>query len=138
MTYQAPVDDIVSALNSAAGLPRLMEQGLYDGLDADTIRAIIEEAGRFGADVLDPLNWSGDRAGSRLVDGKVVTPEGWKQAYTAFAEGGWASLPGPEQYGGQALPEIVAMATAEIWNATNMSFGLCPLAIGRRWMSPSA
>ena len=96
MTYQAPVDDIMSALNNAVGLPKLMAQGVYDGLDADTIRAVIEEAGKFGAEVLDPINKAGDRAGSKLVDGRVVTPEGWKQAYKAFTDGGWASLPGPE------------------------------------------
>ncbi|MEZ5843122.1 MAG: acyl-CoA dehydrogenase [Hyphomicrobiaceae bacterium] len=127
MTYQAPVDDIMSALNSAVGLGRQLEAGLYDGLDADTIRAVIEEAGRFAAEVLEPLNGAGDRAGSRLVDGRVVTPPGWTDAYKAFAAGGWAALPGPEAYGGQGLPEIVSTSVCEIWNSTNMAFGLCPL-----------
>jgi len=127
MTYQAPVDDIMSALNSAVGLGRQLDAGLYDGLDADTIRAVIEEAGKFAGDVLEPLNWPGDRAGSKLVDGKVITPAGWAEAYKAFAAGGWSALPGPEAYGGQGLPEIVSTSVCEIWNSTNMAFGLCPL-----------
>ncbi|MEO1695578.1 MAG: acyl-CoA dehydrogenase, partial [Pseudomonadota bacterium] len=49
------------------------------------------------------------------------------EAYRQFAEGGWAALPGPESHGGQGLPEIVSMAASEVWNATNMAFGLCPL-----------
>ncbi|MCB1510688.1 MAG: acyl-CoA dehydrogenase, partial [Hyphomicrobiaceae bacterium] len=60
-------------------------------------------------------------------DGQVVTPEGWRQAYAQFCEGGWAALPAPEVYGGQGLPEIVASAVGEIWNAASLSFGLCPL-----------
>lgn len=127
MTYQAPVEDILFALKSAADLPKLIEQGLYYGLDEDTLRAIIEEAGKFGADVLDPLNRHGDTSGSKLSDGKVTTPEGWQSAYKQFCDGGWNALTGPETHGGQELPEIVSSATAEIWNASNLSFGLCPL-----------
>jgi acyl-CoA dehydrogenase len=127
MTYRAPVADMMFALNTAIDLPELIDNGTYEGLDSETIAAILEEAGRFGSEVLDPINWSGDQAGSKLVDGKVVTPDGWAEAYKQFAAGGWASLPGPEAYEGQGLPEIVSMAASEIWNATNLSFGLCPL-----------
>ncbi len=126
MTYRAPVDDIVFALKTAAGLPELVADGTVE-VDEDTVRAVIDEAGRFASEVLDPLSVPGDRTGSRLVDGKVVTPPGWKEAYEAFVEGGWAALPAPAQYGGQGLPEIVSTATGEIWNAANLAFGLCPL-----------
>ena len=57
MTYRAPVDDIMFALKTAVDLPQLIERGIYDGLDEETVRAVVEEAGRFGAEVLDPLNW---------------------------------------------------------------------------------
>lgn len=127
MAYRAPVDEIMFALNTAAGLPDLIERDVYGGLDSDTVRAIIEEAGRFGAEVLDPLNQVGDVDGSKLNDGAVTTPEGWKDAYKQFCEGGWSALSGPEQYGGQALPEVVSVAVTEIWNAANLSFSLCPL-----------
>ncbi len=126
MTYQAPVDDIMFALKTAAGLSELIADGTV-GVDEDTVRAVVEEAGRFGTDVLDPLNGPGDKAGSHLVDGKVETPAGWKEAYQQFVAGGWGALPCPEEHGGQGLPEMVAMAVCEIWNASNLSFGLCPL-----------
>jgi S-adenosylmethionine synthetase len=80
MTYRAPVDDIMLVLKTAAGLPDLIERGIVDNLDEETARAVIEEAGKFGSEVLDPLNAVGDRVGSRLVDGRVVTPPGWKEA----------------------------------------------------------
>ena len=80
MTYTAPVTDIMLALETAGDLDGALARGIYDGLDVDTIKAVIEEAGRFGADVLAPLNTPGDKAGSKLVDGQVVTPPGWTEA----------------------------------------------------------
>jgi acyl-CoA dehydrogenase len=127
MAYQAPVDDIMQSLKTAAGLDELIASGVLDGVDEDTIRAVIEEAGKFGAEVLDPLNTPGDRTGSRMVDGKVVTPDGWKDAYKQFADGGWGALAASEEWGGQNLPQVVATAAGEIWNAANLAFGLCPL-----------
>jgi len=127
MSYQAPVNDMLFALETAVDVKGLIARGLYDGLDEDTIAAVIAEAGKFGSEVLEPLNLVGDRQGSSLSDGNVTTPPGWKAAYDHYVAGGWAALPAPEAYGGQGLPNIIAMATNEIWNATNLSFGLGPL-----------
>ncbi len=127
MAYQAPVDDIMAALKAAGGLDDMIAEGLLPGLDSETVRAVLEEAGKFGAEVLDPLYAVGDRTGSRLVDGKVETPPGWKEAYQAYAAGGWSALAASAELGGQDLPEIVSMAASEIWNAANLAFGLCPL-----------
>ena len=128
MTYQAPVDDILFALKTAADVSELMATGVYDGLDEDTLRAVIEEAGKFGAEVLDPLNREGDRTGSTARERDrhdAARLEG--RLPPQFASAGWSALPCPEHYGGQGLPETVSMAACEIWNSANMSFGLCPL-----------
>ncbi|MBL8565022.1 MAG: acyl-CoA dehydrogenase [Hyphomicrobiaceae bacterium] len=127
MTYQVPVDDIFAALKTAANLDARMAAGIYGDLDAATLRAVIEEAGKFGAEVLEPINREGDKHGCRLVDGKVVTPPGWNEAYKAFTEAGWSALPCPPEYGGQGLPEIAQMAVGEVWNSSNMAFGVGPL-----------
>ncbi len=127
MTYNAPVDDIFAALKAVADLDRRLSDGLYPGLDAETIRAVLEQAGSFASEVLDPLNASGDKAGSKLVDGAVVTPAGFRDAYRQFASAGWSALPCAEAYGGQGLPEIVSVSVCEIWNSANMAFGMCPL-----------
>jgi alkylation response protein AidB-like acyl-CoA dehydrogenase len=126
MAYRAPVDDILFTLKTVVREPRLGE-GIYTHLDEATVRAVVEEAGRFASEVLAPLNHKGDRTASRLEGGRVVTPPGWKEAYDAFVAAGWAALLAPEDYGGQALPEIVGSAVSEIWNAANLAFGLCPL-----------
>ncbi len=127
MTYQAPVDDIMHALKTAAGLDDLIASGVLEGVDEDTVRAVVVEAGKFGAEVLEPLDTLGDRTGSKLVDGKVVTPPGWKEAYAQYVAGGWNGLGAPAHWGGQELPQVVATAAAEIWDSANLSFGLCPL-----------
>jgi acyl-CoA dehydrogenase len=126
MAYQAPVDDIMLALKASADLPQILAH-IGSDLDEETIRAILEEAGRFASGVLDPLNWPGDRAGSQFVNGVVHTPPGWKDAYDQFVAGGWSGLPCPVDYGGQGLPSAVSMAVSEIWNSANLAFGVCPL-----------
>ncbi|MDX2257279.1 MAG: acyl-CoA dehydrogenase [Hyphomicrobiaceae bacterium] len=125
MSYRAPVDDIMMALKCVSGRPGHGGDG--GGLDADTVRSILAEAGRFAGDVLDPLNRIGDKAGCSLSGGAVTTPPGWGEAYHRFAEAGWPSLPCPEAYGGQDLPADVASAVGEIWNSANLAFGLLPL-----------
>ncbi|MDX2288984.1 MAG: acyl-CoA dehydrogenase family protein [Hyphomicrobiaceae bacterium] len=128
MSYTAPVDDIMLALKSVGGIDAAHAVEACRGLDAETIRTIIEEAARFGSQVLAPLNSTGDAAGCQhSPDGTVTTPPGWIDAYRGFVAGGWSALPCPEAYGGQDLPEIVSSAVGEIWNAANLSFGLCPL-----------
>ena len=124
MSYEAPVDDILLALKTAANFPGEADER---GLDEDTLRAILEEAGKFASEELAPLNKAGDRTPARWVDGKVVASPGWKEAYAAYRDAGWSALPCPEEFGGQALPETVAMAVCEMWNSANLSFGLCPL-----------
>lgn len=128
MGYQAPVDDIVFALKTAAGVGGAPQSGSIDeGADEETIRAILEEAGRFASEVLAPLNATGDRQGAVFSDGEVATPAGWRDAYLQFREAGWSGLPCPDAFGGQDLPQVVAMGACEIWNAANLAFGVCPL-----------
>ncbi len=84
MTYKAPVDDILFALKTAADVSGLTWQTqVYDGLDADTLAAILDEAGRFSAEVLAPLNREGDKAPARLTNGHVAPRPGWKSGLRA-------------------------------------------------------
>ena len=127
MTYRAPVEDILLALNYGAALNDAIRAGHYRDYDADTASAVIEEAGKFASDVLAPLNRVGDEHGATLSDNKVATSPGWRDAYQGWAEAGWNSLTGAEEFGGQGLPIVLHAACSEIWSAANMAFGLCPL-----------
>jgi len=127
MTYRAPVEDILLALGYGAALNEAIRAGHYRDYDADTASAVIEEAGKFASDVLAPLNRVGDEHGATLKDSNVTTSPGWREAYRSWADAGWNSLTGAEEFGGQGLPLVLHAACSEIWSAANMAFGLCPL-----------
>ena len=126
-TYTAPLKDMRFVLHELAGLREVAKLPGYEEATPDTVDAILEEAARFAAEVLDPLNRSGDQEGSRLADGAVRTPRGFRDAYRKFAEGGWNALPFEPGWGGQGLPKLVATPVDEMWTSANMSFSLCPL-----------
>lgn len=127
MTYRAPISDMLLSLNHGAGLKAAVEAGHYGDFDADIASAVLEEAGKFATDVLAPLNKIGDEHGIKLADGKVTTAPGWPDAYKRWTEGGWNAVSGPEDFGGQGLPLAINAACTEIWSASNVAFGLCPL-----------
>ena len=125
--YSAPTHDMRFVLNELAGLPAVNQlPGLEDATE-DTVSAVLEEASKFAGTVLAPLNRSGDIAGAGFEDDRVIPPQGFNDAYQAFVDGGWASLPFEPEFGGQGLPELVAAATNEIWQSANMGFALCPM-----------
>jgi alkylation response protein AidB-like acyl-CoA dehydrogenase len=126
-TYTAPLKDMKFVLNELAGLTQVAKLPGYEEATPDTVDAILEEAARFAAEVLDPLNRSGDQEGSKWTDGEVRTPKGFRDAYRKFAEGGWNALPFGPDWGGQGLPKLVATPVDEMWTSANMSFSLCPL-----------
>jgi len=126
-SYTAPVDDLRFVLNEVVGLDAVAALPDCDSAAPDLVDAILEEAGKFASGVLAPLNRVGDKEGSRLENGVVRTPTGWKEAYNQFTEAGWNSLPFEPEYGGQGLPWTVAFAVNEMWQSANLSFGLCPL-----------
>jgi alkylation response protein AidB-like acyl-CoA dehydrogenase len=127
MTYRAPISDILLALNHGAGLRAAVEAGHYGDFDGDITSAVLEEAGKFAGDVLAPLNRIGDEHGIKLADKKVTTAPGWPDAYKAWTAAGWNAVSGPESFGGQGLPLAINAACTEIWSASNIAFGLCPL-----------
>ncbi|GGC62366.1 acyl-CoA dehydrogenase [Chelatococcus reniformis] len=127
MTYRAPVRDMIDTIRHAAGFDAIQAQGLYGELGADLIEQVLDEAGRFAADRLAPLNRVGDTHGATFADGVVTTAPGWKEAYGAWAAAGWNAVAGPPEWGGQGLPLVVQVACAEMWNSACMAFSLAPL-----------
>ena len=89
MSYRAPVRDIRFALEEVAALDSVNATGAFPEFSSDLTPAILDEAAKLANDVLAPLNWSGDQQGCTLKDGVVTTPDGFKDAYAQFVEGGW-------------------------------------------------
>ncbi len=126
-TYAPPLDHMRFVLNQMIGIENLNALPGYEEVDSDLVDQILDEAGKFAVGELAPLNGIGDQQGSRLENGVVRTPEGFKQAYRQFVDAGWNGLQFPEDYGGQGLPWTVATAVSEMWHSANTGFGLCPL-----------
>lgn len=97
-------------------------------VDADTINAVLEEAGKFAANVAFPLNISGDEQGCTLdrATHEVTTPAGFKQAYAQYVEGGWPALSCDPAYGGQGLPFVVNQCLYEMLNSANQAWTMYP------------
>ena len=125
--YEAPLADMRFVLGELAGLEEIAALPGLEDATPDLVDAVLEEAGRFGAEVLAPLNQVGDKEGCVLENGVVRTPSGFRDAYGRFVEGGWNGVPLNPDYGGQGLPWLVSTAISEIWNAANLSFALCPM-----------
>jgi alkylation response protein AidB-like acyl-CoA dehydrogenase len=125
--YRPPLADIGFCLEEFADLPGLMALPDFAELSPDLVSAILAEGGKLAAGELAPLNAIGDRRGSRLENGVVTTPEGFRAAYEKFVAGGWNALPFDPAYGGQGLPWSLAIALQEMWGSANLAFSLCPL-----------
>src|SRR5215218_1930029 len=127
MTYRAPVADIAFTLKHSAGLKSALDEGLYGDLTEADIDAVLHEAGKFATTVIAPLNTVGDKHGTPLKDGNVTMPPGWREAYTAWAQGGWNGLAASADWGGQGLPHALNAACIEMWNSASMAFGIGPV-----------
>ena len=128
-SYQPPLRDMQFLLHEVfevtqefKAMPRHAE------VDAETVNAVLEEAGKFASDVIFPLNISGDEEGCTLNRDthEVTTPKGFKQAYAQYVEGGWASLSCDPEYGGQGLPFVVNQCLYEMLNSANQAWTMYP------------
>ena len=127
MSYQAPLKDMLFAMQELACLPKVSALPGFEDYDLDTAQAVLEESAKFCESVVAPLNWTGDQTPSSWKDGVVTTTPGFKDAFAQFAEGGWQSVIHPTEFGGQGFPKLIATPCAEMLHAANMSFALCPM-----------
>ena len=127
-TYQAPVKEYRLLLETVAPLAELSALPHFAEATPDTVYAIIEESAKFANEVLDPLNWSGDREGAKHDPAScaVTTPKGFKEAYAQYIEGGWAALGCDPEYGGQGLPFVVNTLFYEMLNSANQAWTMYP------------
>lgn len=122
--YQAPLRDYQFILNEMLHIYQQDVLKGFDEIDPDLVDAILQGMADFSTEIMLPLNSVGDLQGCKLVDGKVITLEGFDNAYRQFVDNGWPTLTCDPEYGGQGLPEVVGIFATEIQTATNMAFAM--------------
>jgi len=126
-TYQAPLRDMAFVIEQVLEAPALWREiPAFGDLDAETARQVLEEAGKFASGVLAPINGTADLQGCAWHDGGVTTPDGYREAYAAYVEGGWAALACHPEDGGQGLPELLNAAFNEMIAAANHGWTMYP------------
>jgi alkylation response protein AidB-like acyl-CoA dehydrogenase len=126
-SYKAPTRDACFIINEVLRLESHGNLPGFESVTSDIVEAVLEEAGRFAAEVLAPLNAPGDAQGCvRHADGSVTTPDGFRQAHAAFREAGWGTLSAPVEFGGQGMPQVLGFAVEEFMSAANQAFAMYP------------
>ena len=127
MPYTAPLRDMQFVLHELLEVEKqYQEMPRHSEANRELLDQVIEEGGRFCAEVLHPVNRSGDEEGCMLADGEVRTPKGFKAAWDAYVAAGWPSLAADPDFGGQGLPHTVQTAMQEMMNACNQAFTMYP------------
>jgi alkylation response protein AidB-like acyl-CoA dehydrogenase len=130
-SYKAPLKDLSFIFNHLLDQEQLAQLPGLEDLGVDLYESILDEAGKFATNVLDPINASGDREGLKIADGVVTTPKGFKEAYAQYTQAGWNNISLELEFGGQGLPYILSTAVNEIMMSANKSFVMCSgLTIG--------
>jgi len=125
--YLPPVDDMRFAMRNVLDFDSHYKNlPGSDDADPETVDAILEEGAKFARDVLSPLNAVGDAQGCSWAEGEVKTPDGFRDAYQQYVEGGWPSMAQPAEFGGQGLPESLGTVLSEMNGTANWSWAMYP------------
>jgi len=128
-SYTPPLRDMRFVLHEVLDVVGALKRlPAHAEVDAETIDAVLEEAGKFASEVLAPLNAVGDAEGCVLdkATHEVKTATGFKEAYAKYVEGGWPALSADPAFGGQGLPHVVNQCLFEMLNSANQAWTMYP------------
>ena len=127
MSYTPPVAEQNFVLDHVVRIAELSAAPRFAEATPDLVAAIVEGVAAFAAGTFAPLNRVGDEVGAKWSPDGVTLPPGFRHAYQAYVEGGWGTLAGPADHGGQGLPLVLATVVMENLGSANMAFSLCPM-----------
>jgi alkylation response protein AidB-like acyl-CoA dehydrogenase len=125
-TYKAPVKDYKFLMHDVFDISQYKALKPFEEASPDLVDAVLEEAAKLTENVFQPINQSGGEEGCTLTNGLVATPKGFKEAYEQYVEGGWQSINGDPEYGGQGLPMALGLAINEMMVSSNWGLSMYP------------
>jgi alkylation response protein AidB-like acyl-CoA dehydrogenase len=126
--YRPPLADIRFVLDNIVGLETVCSWPGFEHVDPDLTYGILQEAGRFAAERIAPLNRPGDVEGAaHHEDGSVTLPAGFREAYASFVIAGWNAVKANVDHGGHGFPSVVGAAVQEMMSSACTAFSLCPM-----------
>ncbi len=124
--YKADLRDFSFLMFEQFNLQEVLGKEPFSEWDPDTIKEVMNQVYRFATDVTGPLNQVGDIEGCKLVDGKVIVPTGFKEAWDKLYEAGWRTIGVSSDHGGMDAPSTVAVLSDELLSGSNTAFNMYP------------
>lgn len=123
--YRAPLTDMKFIIEEWLQAPTAWSKSTaYSDIDISITAQVLEEAEKFVAGVLAPLNASGDAEGCSFREGEVRAPQGFPEAYCLYVEGGWPTMVCEVEDGGQGLPHLLNAAVSEMFFSCNHAWAM--------------
>jgi acyl-CoA dehydrogenase len=126
-TYKPPLDDIKFCIRHLANIDGTLAFDAFEGIEVDDLEQVLDEAGKFAADVIAPTNVPGDEQSCSVEGNTVRVPAEFADVHTQFVENGWQSVAGNPEYDGMGLPRTIAFAVAEMCQTANLAYSLMPM-----------
>jgi len=102
-------------------IQKLAEFEDFKDFSAEDFDLLVSEGINFAEEIYAPINKVGDEHGAQFKDGRVVTPPGFKEAWAKNSEAGWLGITSSPDWGGQGLPQSVAIGVLEGFYGANPS-----------------
>jgi alkylation response protein AidB-like acyl-CoA dehydrogenase len=113
--------DISFVLHELYEIGNLSQHERYADFGPKVMDMVVNEARNLAVKEIYPTWKTGDEMGCSYANGKVTTPEGFKAAWDLLVEGEWLAMDRAVEWGGQGMPETLAMAAREYLTAANMA-----------------
>jgi alkylation response protein AidB-like acyl-CoA dehydrogenase len=124
--YRADLRELSFLLLEQFRLAEVVGRPPFEAWGPDEVKSVLQETYRFAREVLGPLNASADRSGCRVDDGKVVTPDGFREAWKQLYENGFKGVGVDVEHGGQGGPAMLTVLVEEMLSGSNPAFAMYP------------